>query len=158
VLDAQVLLDPFEEELDPPAVLVEGCNGGGGQAGVVGQKDQSLVCGGVGRPDSPNVFGVILDGVEALAHHVLIGNHPSAPIGGSRIDVSGPQTVSHEKIYNVIYVNPFKGALGDALHLALCGASHNIRLLLKKLRLLFAQIWQQLLAAFLVTTICLKPV
>ena len=34
--------------------------------------------------------------------------------------------------------NPLKGALGDALHAVLCGAGHNIRLLLKKLRLLFA--------------------
>ena len=33
--------------------------------------------------------------------------------------------------------NPLKGALGDALHAVLCGAGHNIRLLLKKLRLLF---------------------
>jgi IS5 family transposase len=33
--------------------------------------------------------------------------------------------------------NPLKGALGDALHAVLCGAGHNIRLPLKKLRLLF---------------------
>jgi IS5 family transposase len=32
--------------------------------------------------------------------------------------------------------NPLKGALGDALHAVLCGAGHNIRLLLKKLKLL----------------------
>jgi IS5 family transposase len=47
--------------------------------------------------------------------------------------------------------NPLKGALGDALHAVLCGAGHNIRLLLKKLRLLCAQIataWQDWLAAF----------
>ncbi len=31
-----MLLDPFEEEFDLPAVFVEGCNGGGRQAGVVG--------------------------------------------------------------------------------------------------------------------------
>jgi IS5 family transposase len=36
--------------------------------------------------------------------------------------------------------NPLKGALGDALHAVLCGAGHNIRLLLKKLRLLFTLI------------------
>ena len=42
--------------------------------------------------------------------------------------------------------NPLKGALGDALHAVLCGAGHNIRLLLKKLRLLCTQIWQQILA------------
>ena len=28
---------------------------------------------------------------------------------------------------------PLKGALGDALHAVLCGAGHNIRLMLKKL-------------------------
>jgi IS5 family transposase len=31
--------------------------------------------------------------------------------------------------------NPLKGELGDALQAVLCGAGHNIRLLLKKLRL-----------------------
>ena len=36
--------------------------------------------------------------------------------------------------------NPLKGVLGDALHAVLCGAGHNIGLLLKKLRLLCAQI------------------
>jgi len=48
--------------------------------------------------------------------------------------------------------NPLKGALGDALHAVLCGAGHNIRLLLKKLRLLFPQIWQKLIAALFVKT------
>ena len=40
MLDAQVLLDPFEEEFDLPAVFVEGCDGGGRRTGVVGQEDQ----------------------------------------------------------------------------------------------------------------------
>lgn len=35
--------------------------------------------------------------------------------------------------------NPLKGALGDALHAALFGAGHNIRLLMKKLRLLWPE-------------------
>lgn len=42
--------------------------------------------------------------------------------------------------------NPLKEALGDALHAVLCGAGHNIRLLLRKLRLLFTQILVQLMA------------
>jgi len=42
VLDAQVLLDPFEKEFDLPAVFVQGCDGGCRRTGVVGQKDQSL--------------------------------------------------------------------------------------------------------------------
>ena len=35
--------------------------------------------------------------------------------------------------------NPLKGALGDALHAVMCGAGHNMRMLLRKLRLLCAQ-------------------
>ena len=93
VLDAQVLLDPLEEEFDLPAVFVEGCDGGGRKTGVVGQKDQSLACGGVGKPNAPNVFGIVLDGVEALERHALIGNHPSVSIGWGRVDASGPKVV-----------------------------------------------------------------
>lgn len=36
-------------------------------------------------------------------------------------------------------LNPLKGSLGDALHAVLCGASHSIRLLLKKLGLFCAR-------------------
>ena len=56
-------------------------------------------------------------------------------------------TIGHMKMDGRLGRNPLKGALGDALHAVLCGAGHNIGLLLKKLRLLFAQLWQQLLAA-----------
>ncbi|OJW90461.1 MAG: hypothetical protein BGO66_05625 [Alicycliphilus sp. 69-12] len=31
--------------------------------------------------------------------------------------------------------NPLKGALGDALHAVMCGAGHNLRLILVALRL-----------------------
>lgn len=34
--------------------------------------------------------------------------------------------------------NPLKGALGDALHAVMCGAGHNLRLILVKLLLLCA--------------------
>jgi IS5 family transposase len=45
-------------------------------------------------------------------------------------------TIGHMKTDGRLARNPLKGALGDALHAVLCGAGHNIRLLLKKLRLL----------------------
>lgn len=41
-LNAEVLLDPFEEQLDLPAAFVDGRDGYGGQAEMVGQKDESL--------------------------------------------------------------------------------------------------------------------
>lgn len=49
-------------------------------------------------------------------------------------------TIGHMKTDGRLGRNPLKGALGDALHAVLCGAGHNIRLLLKKLRLLFTLI------------------
>jgi transposase, IS5 family len=48
-------------------------------------------------------------------------------------------TIGHMKSEGKLSRNPLKGALGDALHAVMCGAGHNIRLLLKKLRLLCAQ-------------------
>ena len=48
-------------------------------------------------------------------------------------------TIGHMKMDGRLGRNPLRGALGDALHAVLCGAGHNIRLLLKKLRLFCAQ-------------------
>lgn len=81
VLDAQAVRDPFEEELDLPAVFVEGCDGRGKQTGVFGQKDQSLACGWVSKPDASHVFGIIMDGIKALGRNALISNHSCASIG-----------------------------------------------------------------------------
>jgi len=65
--------------------------------------------------------------------------------------------IGHMKMDGRLDRNPLKGALGDALHAVLCGAGHNIRLLLKKLRLLCAQIWQQILAHLSQPTPALQP-
>lgn len=54
-------------------------------------------------------------------------------------------TIGHMKTDGRLDRNPLKGSLGDALHAVLCGAGHNIRLLLKKLRLLCAEIRQWIL-------------
>ena len=43
-------------------------------------------------------------------------------------------TIGHMKTDGRLARNPLKGALGDALHAVLCGAGHNIRLMLKKLQ------------------------
>ena len=42
-------------------------------------------------------------------------------------------TIGHMKTEGRLARCPLKGAFGDALHAVLCGAGHNIRLLLKKL-------------------------
>ena len=43
-------------------------------------------------------------------------------------------TIGHMKTDGKLDRNWLKGALGDALHAVLCGAGHNIRLLLRRLQ------------------------
>lgn len=47
-------------------------------------------------------------------------------------------TIGHMKMDGRPARNPLKGAFGEARHAVMYGAGHNIRLLLKKLRLLWA--------------------
>jgi len=55
-------------------------------------------------------------------------------------------TIGHMKTDGRLDRNPLKGALGDALHAVLCDAGHNIRLLMKRLRLLWPEIMDWLSA------------
>ena len=51
--------------------------------------------------------------------------------------------------------NTLKGALGDAMHAVMCGAGHNLRQILAKLRLLCARLditLTELLAAWIAST------
>ena len=48
-------------------------------------------------------------------------------------------TIGHMKADGKLSRNWLKGALGDALHAVLCGAGHNLRLIMRKLRLFYVQ-------------------
>lgn len=47
--------------------------------------------------------------------------------------------IGHMKMDGRLGRNPLMGALGDALHAVMCGAGHNLRMILAKLRLLCAR-------------------
>ena len=47
-------------------------------------------------------------------------------------------TIGHMKTDGRLARNPLKGALGDAIHAVMCGAGHNLRLIIAKLRQLAA--------------------
>ncbi|KTT25748.1 hypothetical protein NS331_04680 [Pseudacidovorax intermedius] len=49
-------------------------------------------------------------------------------------------TIGHMKMDGRLARNPLKGALGDALHAVMCGAGHNLRLILAALRLYCSRI------------------
>ena len=59
-LDAQMLLDPLEEQLDLPAAAIEISNDAGRQREVVGQEDQGLGGLEIGAADAPQTVGVLL--------------------------------------------------------------------------------------------------
>lgn len=42
-------------------------------------------------------------------------------------------TIGHMKMDGCLARNPLKGALGDALHAVMCGAGHNLRMILAAL-------------------------
>jgi IS5 family transposase len=46
--------------------------------------------------------------------------------------------IGHMKADGKLDRNWLKGALGDAIHAVLCGAGYNLRMILRKLRLLYA--------------------
>ena len=52
--------------------------------------------------------------------------------------------IGHLKNDGLLGRNYLKGELGDALHAILCGAGHNIRLILRQLRIFWPHVWQAL--------------
>ena len=62
----EMLLDPFEKELDVPPTAVEIGNGPAGQSKIVGEKDESLVLLCIVVPDSSELGRIISFCVEVL--------------------------------------------------------------------------------------------
>lgn len=83
--------------------------------------------------------GVKVDGVRILRSGQKRGLTRTLHAMVKRRSAIEP-AIGHMKSDGRLARNPLKGAIGDALHAVMCGAGHNIRLLLKKLRLLCARI------------------
>ena len=69
--------------------------------------------------------------------------------------------IGHMKMDGRLARNPLKGALGDALHAVMCGAGHNLRLILAALRLYCARFglsMQALISALLAAPVDHRPV
>jgi len=70
--DAQVLLDPLEEQFHLPPALIESANGSGGQCELVGEKDQILFSLRVVKANAAQVAGVVLAAVLSLQGNGLV--------------------------------------------------------------------------------------
>jgi IS5 family transposase len=89
--------------------------------------------------------GVTVDGVQILRSGQRRGVTRGLKAMIKRRSAIEP-TIGHMKTDGRLDRNPLQGALGDALHALVCGAGHNIRLLMKKLRLLWPDIMDWLAA------------
>ncbi|WP_419204941.1 IS5 family transposase [Bordetella trematum] len=101
----------------------------------------------------------ILCGTDKKPHTAIVDKgYRGARIEGVRILMSGQKrgitkrlkamikrrsaiepTIGHMKMDGRLGRNPLKGALGDAIHAVMCGAGHNLRLILAALRLYCAR-------------------
>ena len=82
--DTQVLFDPFEEQLDPPAIAVKFGDGEGGEREVVGEELERSVCLGVTVFDATQGLRVAVGGLGTGEDDGLV----TAQAGGV-IDRSG---------------------------------------------------------------------
>lgn len=81
--DAQVLLDPFEEQFDLPPAFVNGCDGYRGQFEVVRKKDQPLTALCIDIADTPERFGIIALPLPCAQPNGLVASKPGGFINSS---------------------------------------------------------------------------
>lgn len=95
--------------------------------------------------------GVELEGVRILRSGQKRGVSRTLKAMIKRRSAIEP-TIGHMKMDGRLARNPLKGQLGDALHAVMCGAGHNLRLILAALRLYCAR-WQLALQAVIAVLI-----
>jgi hypothetical protein len=83
--DAQMLLDPLEEQFDLPAIFVQRGNRQGGQSRIVGEKDQGLASSRVFEADAPQLLGIRFGRVVTVQCDALIADDAGGSIGWHRV-------------------------------------------------------------------------
>lgn len=89
--------------------------------------------------------GVSVDGVTIWHSGQKRGVTPSIRKAIHRRSAVEP-AIGHMKNEGKLRRNWLKGSLGDALNAVLCGAGHNLRMILKAIRLFFAWIFSSVIA------------
>ena len=91
--DAQMLLDPFEEEFDLPAAAIEFGNGQRGHGEVVGQKDQRLARFWIAIADAAHGDGIIVLGVKPGEHHGLVETQAGGFVHGAGVTAGAAEVL-----------------------------------------------------------------
>ena len=84
-LDAQMLLDPLEEQFDLPARLVQLADGHRWRAERVGQEDVRLLRLRILETDAPQVERIAFSAVKARQRHGLVADDPPRPVVRRRV-------------------------------------------------------------------------
>ncbi|WP_232464324.1 transposase, partial [Burkholderia ubonensis] len=109
--------------------------------------EQAVILGDV-QPETAVVDrgykGVAIDGVK-VCHPGLRRGITRASRAMIRRRSAVEPAIGHMKADGKLDRNWLKGALGDAIQAVLCGADHNLRMILRKLRLFYALILVDLL-------------
>lgn len=83
--DAQMLLEPFEEEFDLPAASIELGDGQRRHGEVVGQKDQRLACFWITIADAAHGDWIIVLGVKPGEHNGLVETQAGGFVHGAGV-------------------------------------------------------------------------
>ena len=83
--DAQMLLDPFEEQFDLPAAPIQLRDGQSRHGEVVGQEDEGFTGEGIAITDATQRVGIIVLGLQAGHHDGLIEAQSGGFIHGSGV-------------------------------------------------------------------------
>src|SRR5438270_4301382 len=88
-LDAKVLLDPLEEQLNLPARLVERADGGCRQSKLVAQEHQRLGAFGIPQPDATQMIGIMLLAIVPIEGDGRVADDPGGATVRRRVDATG---------------------------------------------------------------------
>ena len=80
-LDAEVLLYPFKEKFDVPAILVDVCDGDCGQTKMVGDEHEAFACFTVDETDATEFFGIVPFTFGSFQSDTLIASQSSSFVG-----------------------------------------------------------------------------
>jgi len=91
--DAQMLLDPFEEEFDLPASAIELGDGQRRDGKIVGQEDQHLAGFGIAITDASQRGGIIVLGIQAGHHDGLVEAQSGGFVHGPRVTAGAAEVL-----------------------------------------------------------------
>ena len=92
-LDAQMLLDPFEEEFDLPATTIELSNGQRWPGEIVGQEDEEFASFGIAIRDAAQRDRIIVLSLQASHHAGLINPQAGGFVHGAGVTAGAAEVL-----------------------------------------------------------------